>query len=83
MVSAKDEGCDMPTGPKGQCRPADVIGNAVRIARIATGEECDDITEEHDKNSAGGKAKARNLTPDERSVIAKLAAQTRRDGADR
>ena len=28
----------MPTGPKGQKRPADVIGNAVHIMRIATGE---------------------------------------------
>ena len=28
----------MPTGPKGQKRPADVIGNAVLIGRIATGE---------------------------------------------
>ena len=27
----------MPTGPKGEKRPADVIGNAVKIARIATG----------------------------------------------
>lgn len=25
----------MPTGPKGEKRPADAIGNAVRIARIA------------------------------------------------
>ena len=29
----------MPRGPQGQKRPADVIGNAVHIARIATGEE--------------------------------------------
>ena len=28
----------MPKGPKGQKRPADVIGNAVRVMRIATGE---------------------------------------------
>jgi hypothetical protein len=28
----------MPTGPKGQKRPADVIGNAVYVMRIATGE---------------------------------------------
>ena len=28
----------MPTGPKGQKRPADVIGNAVRVMQIATGE---------------------------------------------
>jgi hypothetical protein len=27
----------MPTGPKGQRRPADVIGNAIRVAQIATG----------------------------------------------
>lgn len=33
----------MPTGPKGQKRPADVIGNAVRVMRIATGEEADDV----------------------------------------
>ena len=33
----------MPTGPKGQKRPADVIRNAVKIARIATGED-DDTT---------------------------------------
>jgi hypothetical protein len=28
----------MPTGPKGERRPADVIGNAVKVMRIATGE---------------------------------------------
>lgn len=28
----------MPTGPKGEKRPADVIANAVRVMQIATGE---------------------------------------------
>ena len=28
----------MPKGPKGEKRPADVIGNAVHVMRIATGE---------------------------------------------
>jgi len=28
----------MPTGPKGQKRPADVIGNAVHVMRLATDE---------------------------------------------
>jgi hypothetical protein len=28
----------MPRGPKGEKRPANVIGNAVMIAKIATGE---------------------------------------------
>ena len=27
----------MPTGPKGQRRPADVIGNAIKVAQIAHG----------------------------------------------
>ncbi len=29
----------MPKGPRGEKRPADVIGNAVKVMRIATGEE--------------------------------------------
>ena len=28
----------MPRGPKGEKRPADVIGNAIHVMRIATGE---------------------------------------------
>ena len=32
----------MPRGPKGEKRPADVIGNAVKVMRIATGEEPED-----------------------------------------
>jgi hypothetical protein len=28
----------MPRGPKGEKRPADVIGNAVHVMRIATGQ---------------------------------------------
>jgi hypothetical protein len=35
----------MPTRPKGQKRPADAIGNAVMIGRIAAGE-IEDITTE-------------------------------------
>jgi hypothetical protein len=36
----------MPKGPKGQKRPADVIGNAVKVMRIATGEEQDEFPSE-------------------------------------
>jgi hypothetical protein len=32
----------MPMEPSGQKRPADVIGYAIKVARIATGEE--DVT---------------------------------------
>ena len=35
----------MPKGPKGQERPADVIGNAVKVMRIATGQESEDQDE--------------------------------------
>lgn len=72
----------MPKGPQGQKRPADVIGAAIRVARIATGEEVDCVPEGPEGEntqaaSAGGKARARKLTPHERSKIAKKAASHR------
>jgi hypothetical protein len=48
----------MPTGPKGQKRPADVISNAVKIMRIATGEEEDTVVDDG-KEGKGGKYDAR------------------------
>jgi hypothetical protein len=36
----------MPRGPKGEKRPADVIGNAVKVMRIATGEIDDAIPDD-------------------------------------
>ena len=74
----------MPTGPKGQKRPADVIGNAIRVARIATGEEEEDYGPDDGKDPAaqslgkrGGAARAKALTAEQRSEIAKKAAATR------
>ena len=73
----------MPKGPKGEKRPADVIGNAVKIARIATGEEEDSLSDD-DKNKAavslgqrGGKARAEKLSPKQRKEIASNAAKLR------
>lgn len=70
----------MPRGPKGQRRPADVIGTAIMVARIATGE----IEEAAPKVSAaaelgakGGKARAQSLSKAERAAIAKKAAAAR------
>ena len=34
----------MPKGPRGEKRPADVIGAAVMVAKIATGEITEDST---------------------------------------
>jgi hypothetical protein len=73
----------MPRGPKGEKRPADAIGNAILIGRIATGE-IEDITTEDGKNAAavalgrmGGKARAEGLSAKKRSEIAKKAAEKR------
>ena len=70
----------MPQGPNGQKRPADVIGNAVHIARIATGEIQDTTLKQPAKRAsgfAGAKARQESTTPDQRREIARLAAGAR------
>ena len=72
----------MPRGPQGQKRPADVIGAAVMVAKIATGEiedtKRDPGTEANRKGGLkGGKARAAKLSPEKRAEIAKKAARTR------
>jgi hypothetical protein len=73
----------MPTGPNGEKRKADVIGNAVHIMRIATGE-IDDVAPDDSKDKAaqamgrkGGAARAASMTPEKRAEIAKMAATKR------
>jgi hypothetical protein len=70
----------MPTGPKGQKRPADVIGAAVKVMRIATGQVKDQTAERTaaaELGSKGGKARASALSKAKRSEIAKAAAEAR------
>ncbi len=73
----------MPKGPKGEKRPADVISNAVKVMRIATGEEKEELTEDGKDKAAvslgkrGGKARAEVLSPKKRAEIAKKAAAKR------
>ena len=70
----------MPKGPRGEKRPADVIGAAVMVARIATGEIEETLKEPSGKvrsGKAGAKARADKLTKEERSEIAKKAAGAR------
>lgn len=72
----------MPRGPRGQKRPADVIGMSVKVMRIATGEEEE---EELDRvksaaaelGSRGGKARAAKMSPKRRKEIARHAAESR------
>ena len=70
----------MPKGPKGEKRTADVIGNAVHVMRIATGEIEEDLLKEEGKDPAavsmgkrGGKARAEKMAPERRAKIAKMA----------
>lgn len=73
----------MPKGPKGEKRPADVIGNAVKVMRIATGEESDEKTDDGKDKAAvslgkrGGEARAKKLSTERRSEIATKAAKLR------
>ena len=75
----------MPKGPKGQKRPGDVIGNAVRVMEIATGqcEEEYDKTEDWKSRASvelgrkGGKARAEKLSAKRRKEIARKAAAKR------
>ena len=69
----------MPKGPQGQKRPADVIGCAVMVAKIATGEieETPKPSGRVKSGQAGAKARAQKLTAKERHEIAKKAAAAR------
>lgn len=70
----------MPQGPNGQKRPVEVIGNAVHIARIATGEAEDTTLKqpaERASGLAGAKARQENTTEAQRREIAERAAAAR------
>ena len=73
----------MAKGPRGERRPADVNARAIMIAKIATGEIEDKVTDDG-KNAAavalgrmGGKARAAGMSKKRRKEIAKRAAQSR------
>ncbi len=72
----------MPKGPNGQKRPADAIGCAVHVAKIATGEIGEDVPDpgkEYARKGGlkGGRARAAKLTPEQRKEIARKAANAR------
>jgi hypothetical protein len=71
----------VPKGPRGEKRPADAIGLAVMIGKIATGE-VEDTRDDVSSAAAqmgklGGKARAAAMTPERRAEIAKAAAAKR------
>jgi hypothetical protein len=73
----------MPRTPKGHKRPADVIGNAVTVMKIATGEIDEWLTADGKDAAAvalgrkGGVARAKSLSAKKRREIAKRAAGAR------
>ena len=73
----------MPKGPKGEKRPADVIGAAVKVMKIATGEAKEEYDEDGKNKAAvalgrkGGEARAAKLSKERRAEIARAAAAKR------
>ena len=71
----------MPKGPTGQKRPGDVIGTAIKVAKIATGEVEDESMagKEYAQKGGlkGGIVRAKRLTPVQRTEIAQRAARAR------
>ncbi len=73
----------MPKGPKGEKRPADVVGAAVKVMKIATGEIEEDVDDDGKNKAAvelgrkGGKARAEKMSPEKRRAIARRAAKAR------
>lgn len=73
----------MPKGPHSQKRPADTVANAIRVAKIATGEVEEDMGDSGKDKAAqslgrrGGAARREKLSPERRAEIARKAAARR------
>ena len=79
----------VPKGPKGEKRPADVVGAAVMVAKIATGEIEESTRTDNGKDKAavelgrkGGRARAQKMSPERRREIARKAAKARWEARD-
>ena len=74
----------MPEYQKRPKRPRDVIGNAVRVMEIATGQREEEYEPRPEKDQAavelgrkGGKARAESMSAERRAEIARKAAEKR------
>jgi hypothetical protein len=74
----------MPKGSKGEKRPAEVIGKAIRVAKIATVEETEKFEGPPEKNPVavelgrqGGRRRAEAMSAERRAEIARKAAEKR------
>jgi hypothetical protein len=73
----------VPKGPQGQKRPADTVANAIRVAKILTGEIEEEMADSGKDKAAqalgrkGGAARRDKMTPERRAEIARNAAAKR------
>jgi hypothetical protein len=74
----------MPKGSKGDNRPAGVIGDAIRVAETATGEETEKFEGPPEKSPTavelgrkGGRKRAEAMSAERRAEIARKAAEKR------
>ena len=70
----------MAVGPRGERRPADLIGAAVLVGRIATGEVVEELRAPSGRvrsGHAGAKARSESMSDEERSAVARKAAAAR------
>lgn len=63
----------MPKGPQGQRRPADTVANAIRVAKIATGEVEEDRRSGQGQGRAGARPQGRSRAPGQ--AIARVCTQ--------
>jgi hypothetical protein len=80
VLSRFDRGDKMPRGPRGEKRPADLIGCAATVARLSVGEMDEQLKEPSAKvrsGHAGARARAASMTAERRTEIAKKAARER------
>ena len=73
----------MPKGPRGERRPADMVGAAIKVARISVGDIEDDRESDKARSPAaelgrlGGAARARNLSAEQKAEIGRKGAAKR------
>ena len=70
----------MPSGPRGEKRPADMVGCAVNVARLSVGDESECLSSKSGRvrsGIAGAKARAEQLGQEDRTKIAQRAAAVR------
>ena len=71
----------MPTGPKGEKRPADTVANVLLVAKLAIGEAEEAYVDQGKRKGGqkGGKARAESMSKEERSRVARKGAKARWD----